>query len=167
MEEKDLQNEAALNNVSGDVVDNTDYLTAIKELKQNSVSKEKYDALVTEKKNLLDALVNGKEVSEPETEVLEPRETYYKKYKENKFSNDLEYWDNFLKLRKATINECGADPCVTGNYGLTPDGGRMEPSYGEEDSIKEQMELMESYVKEADGNPNVFEALLQSSLPKR
>ena len=45
-----------------EVVDNTNYIDAIKDLKQNSVSKEKYDALAAENKKLVDALVNGEEI---------------------------------------------------------------------------------------------------------
>lgn len=161
--EKDLQQ-----SVSGEVVDNTDYITALKELKANSVSKDKYDALNEEKKRLLDAIVNGEEVSTQEQEEqLESREVYYKKYKENKFSNDLDYWDNFLKLRKATINEYGADPCVTGSYGLTPEGNKLEPSYGEVESIEDQMNLIEDFIKQSEGNPMVFDTLMQSSLAKK
>lgn len=162
--EEDLKQKS----VSGDVVDNTDYIEALKELKQNSVSKEKFDALNEEKKKLLEAIVSGQEVQLPEEqEKLETRETYYKKYKENKFSNDLDYWDNFLKLRKATIEEYGADPCVTGSYGLTPEGNKLEPSYGEVESIEEQMNLIQEFIKEADGNPVVFDTLMQSSLAKK
>lgn len=151
---------------SGDV-DNTDYIAAIKELKENSVSKDKYDALAKEKKELLNALVNGQGIEQQNEEKLESREFYYKKYKENKFSNDLDYWDNFLKLRKATIKEYGSDPCVTGNYGFTPEGGRAEPEYGEKETIEEQMNLIEDMIKESEGNPIVFETLMQSSLPRK
>lgn len=148
-------------------VDNADYIKAIKELKENSVSKEKYDTLAKEKKELLNALVNGQGIEQQNEEKLESREFYYKKYKENKFSNDLDYWDNFLKLRKATIKEYGSDPCVTGNYGFTPEGGRAEPEYGEKETIEEQMNLIEDMIKESEGNPIVFETLMQSSLPRK
>lgn len=147
--------------------DNTDYIQAIKALKENSVSKEKYDTLAKEKKELLNALVNGQGIDQQNEEKLESREFYYKKYKENKFSNDLDYWDNFLKLRKATIKEYGSDPCVTGSYGFTPEGGRAEPEYGEKETIEEQMNLIEDMIKESEGNPIVFETLMQSSLPRK
>ena len=74
-----------------EVVDNTDYIAAIEELKKNSVSKDKYDALAAREKKLLEAVVNGQEISTSKQENLEPRLEYYKKYKENKFSNDLDY----------------------------------------------------------------------------
>ena len=149
------------------VVDNTDYIDAIKELKQNSVDKDKYDALKAENKKLLEAMINGTELQSQSAEKLDSRLEYYKKYKENKFNNDLEYWENFLNLRKATMKEYGADPCVTGNYGLTPEGGRANAAYGEAETVQEQMEMIEDFVKEANGNPLIFETLLQSAMPKR
>ena len=167
MTEEELLKQQQQNSETGDVVDNADYIAAIKELKENSVDKAKYDALAKEKKELLDALVNGQSIEQQNENALEAREVYYKKYKENKFSNDLEYWDNFLKLRKATINEYGYDPCVTGNYGFTPEGTKLEASYGEAETIEQQMNLIEGMVSEADGNPVVFEALMQSSLPRK
>lgn len=148
-------------------VDNTDYIDAIKSLKENSVSKDKYDALAKEKKELLDALVNGQSIEQQNEDKLEAREVYYKKYKDNEFSSDLEYWDNFLKLRKATMNEFGYDPCVTGSYGFTPEGTKVEATYGEAETIEQQMDLIEGMVEEANGNPVVFEALMQSSLPRK
>lgn len=149
------------------VVDNTDYIDAIKELKQNSVDKDKYDALKAENKKLLEAMINGSDLQSQSNEQLDSRLEYYKKYKENKFNNDLEYWENFLNLRKATMKEYGADPCVTGNYGLTPEGGRANAAYGEAETVQEQMEMIEDFVKEANGNPLIFETLLQSAMPKR
>ena len=160
MQDENMRNEET-------VVDNTDYITAIKELKENSVSKEKYDALASEKKQLLDALVNGQEASiQDEGAKLGTRLEYYKKYKENNFSNNLEYWDNFVKLRKATIEEYGADPTVTGNYGLTPEGDRVEPNYGEAEAMEKELGLIEDMIAEANGDPIVFDALMSSAIKK-
>ena len=140
-------------------VDNTDLITALKELKANSVSKDKYEALEAKNKEILEASMNAWKTDE--------RLEYYKKYKDNKFATDLEYWDNLIKLRKATIKEYGADPCVTGNYGLTPEGGKVEAAYGEAETVEEQFSLIEDMIKESDGNSQVFEALLHSALPRK
>ena len=56
-------------NVTGEgVVDNTDYIAAIKELKENSVDRSKYDALKAENKKLLDSIVNGTEIAQQQSE---------------------------------------------------------------------------------------------------
>lgn len=150
-----------------EVVDNANYIDAIKDLKQNSVSKEKYDALVAENKKLVDALVNGEEIETEQEEELKPRLDYYKAYKENKFNTDLEYWTNFLNLREATIKEYGKDPCVTGNYGLSPEGERVEPAYGEAETIDQQLGIIKDMIAEADGDPTVFSTLMQAAMKKR
>ena len=149
-----------------EVVDNTDYITAIKELKQNSVEKAKYDSLKAENKKLLDAIVNGQEANEaPQEEQIGARLDYYKDYKKNNFKTDLEYWDNLVKLRKATIEETGKDPCVTGQFGAkTPSGEIIRPSYGEEEMVKSQFDTIEKMLEEADGNAEYFEELLKSGL---
>ena len=148
-----------------DVVDNTDYIAAIKELKENSVSKDKYDALMAERKKLIDSIVNGQEdEAQEETPEIGSRLDYYRKYKENKFNSNLEYWDNLIKLRKATIAEYGADPTVTGNQGLTPEGEKVEPAYGEPEAMANAFDTIENMIKEADGDPRYFDALMQSAV---
>ena len=149
------------------VVDNTDYIAAIEELKKNSVSKEKYDALAAREKKLLEAVVAGQEISTSKQEDLEPRIEYYKKYKKNDFSTDLDYWTNMVNLRKATIKEYGADPCVTGSFGLTPEGSRIQPEYGEPETIAKQFEIIEDFIEQANGNSLVFETLMQSAMPRK
>lgn len=150
------------------VVDNTDYLATIEAIQKNSVNKEKYDALAEEHKKLLQAVANGQQIElEKSQSDLQPREVYLKAYNENKFSNDLEFWDNFINLRKATMKEFGSDPCVTGSYGFTPDGTKISAAYGEEETIADQMDLIEDMVKEADGNPFLFKTLMSSTMPKK
>lgn len=150
------------------VVDNTDYLATIEAIQKNSVNKEKYDALAEEHKKLLQAVANGQQIElEKSQPDLQPREVYLKAYTENKFSNDLEFWDNFINLRKATMKEFGSDPCVTGSYGFTPDGTKISAAYGEEETIADQMDLIEDMVKEADGNPFLFKTLMSSEMPKK
>ena len=152
------------------VVDNTDYVEAIRKIQENSVSKDKYDALLEDRKKLLDAVVNGQRIAEDFVEKEEPlgsRLEYYKKFKENNFATDMECMQNLVNLRKATIKEYGLDPCVTGNFGLTPEGGKRQASYGEPETVAEQFDLIEEILKEADGNSLEYQRLLQSHLPRK
>ena len=149
------------------VVDNTDYVEAIRKIQENSVSKDKYDALVEDRKRLLEAVVNGQQLAEEQEQPLASRLEYYKKFKENKFSTDMETMQNLVNLRKATIREYGLDPCVTGNFGLTPEGGKIEPTYGEAETIAEQFDIIEDILKEANGNPLEYQRLMQSHLPRK
>lgn len=160
-----MENENALNeNVENE---DTDYVDIVKNLKENSVDKAKYDSLKAENKKLLEALASGQQIDTGTEDELGSREEYLKAYKNNKFANDLEYWENFLNLRKATIAEYGKDPCVTGNYGLTPEGDRVEPAYGEEEAIQEAMDTIEGFIEEAQGDAAIFSTLMQSALKRK
>ena len=156
-------------NVEEDVT-NTDVVDALKDLQENSVSKEKYEALEAdynaEKKKWIDAFVNGRLEDDSETK-LESRLELYKKFKDNNFATDLDTMTNLINLRKATIKEYGLDPCVTGNFGLTPEGGKLDPAYGEAETIAAQFDLLEDIVKEANGNPLEYQRLLQAHLPRK
>lgn len=134
-----------------------DYIQAINELKANTVEKSKYEASEAERKRLIKALVDGQQVTNPNpAEELPSRLECYKKYKENNFKTDWEYWDNFIKLRDATIKEYGKDPLVTGNYGLSPSGEKMEPEYGEAEGMQEFADNMKQLLEETKGDPELF-----------
>ena len=160
-----MQEDEKLTNVSGEVIDNSEYLAAIKELKANTVDKAKYEALQADNKRLLDAVINGQTVeSESEPVELPSRLELYKKFKENNFSTDLDYWSNIVELRDATIREYGADPCVTGNFGVGPDGQRVDPEYGEAEQTAEGFETIKEMIKQANGNPTTFRLLMTRAM---
>jgi len=165
----ELENENLQNSETGNVVDtNTDYIAALEAIKKNSVRKEDFDSLKADRDRLLQAVVNGQEIAlEREQADLKPREEYYKAYTDNKFKTDLEFWQNFVNLRKATIKEYGSDPCVTGSYGFTPDGTKLDAAYGEAETIQEQMDLIEDMIDQADGNPFVFKTLMSQAMPRK
>ena len=75
------------------VVENTDYLTAIKELKENSVDRSKYEALKADNKRMLDMIVNGQQV---ETSVPKPEvdiQALRKELFNNENQTNLQYED--------------------------------------------------------------------------
>ena len=108
MEEKELTN------VPGEQVEDMtqDYLSAIKDLKQNSVDRSQYDALKAENKRLLDAVVNGQtieqEVAKPVVNIQELRNKVFN----TEDQTNLEYITNVLALRKALIESGQPDPFV-------------------------------------------------------
>ena len=92
---------------------NTDYIAAIKELKENSVEKAKYDALRLENKKLIDAIVNGQEVNIEESAkdkptISELRDKLFK----NENQTNLEYVTNALNLRNELLAQGFEDPFV-------------------------------------------------------
>ena len=145
--EKDLLNDEN-KRVEEEVVDNTDYIEAIKDLKQNSVERSKYDNLKAENKKLLNALVNGQEVK-----VEGKQEVDIKKLREQTFYNenqtDLEYITNVLNLRKALIEKGEVDPFV-------PNGRKIAPTDADIAAAERVANGLQEMVDIADGNNTVF-----------
>ena len=140
MEEKETS-------VTGEVEDNTDYITAIKELKENSVDKSKYEKLRLENKKLLDSIVNGTPVEakvEDKKSIEELREAYLKEDQSN-----LEYITNTLKLREAIIAEGKPDPFL-------PIGEQIMPTDSDIATAQKVADVLQECVDYADGDSAVF-----------
>lgn len=138
----------------------TDYINAIKELKKNSVSKEEYAKLQAENKSLVEALIDGGQVTveqeQPETpDIAELRQAM----NEEGLSN-LEYTSRALALRDAVIEQQGpeADPFVglpSKNYTPTAD------DYAKAQKVAD---ILQDCVNKADGDPEVFNGYLNASI---
>ena len=127
----------------------TDYVEAIKNLKQNSVSKADYDALRLENKKLLQAVVNGQtievEPEEPEVDLAELRKNVF----DNPNQTNLEYVTNVLKLRDAVLEKEGYDVFV-------PQSSQYSPTQDDIARANKVAEQFQDMVDVANGNPNVF-----------
>lgn len=148
MEEKETS-------VTGEVEDNTDYITAIKELKENSVDKSKYEKLRLENKKLLDSIVNGTPVEvkvEDKKSIEELRAAYLKEDQSN-----LEYITNTLKLREAIIAEGKPDPFL-------PIGEQIMPTDNDIATAQKVANVLQECVDYADGDSAVFTNELQRRL---
>lgn len=135
-------------NESGEVVeDNANYIAAIKELKENSVSRDKYDKLKSENKQLVDALVNGQSVevaAEPKKSIEELREAWRKEDQTN-----LEYVKNTLALRSALIEAGYEDPFL-------PHGQKIYPTQEDIVEAEKVVKVFEECIEYADGDSEVF-----------
>ena len=100
-----------------------EYIDTIADLKANSVSKEKYDQLIAEKKQLIEALKSGQQITEVVEEkpvdINQLRNELYGK-PEQSMSN-LEYVTKTLQLRNAIIEAGGDDPFMPNGSGYTYD----------------------------------------------
>ena len=139
-----------------DVVDNTDYIAAIKELKENSVDRSKYDQLKAENKKLLDSIVNGTTIELPSKEekksIEELRANYLKEDQTN-----LEYITNTLKLREAIIAEGKPDPFL-------PIGEQIMPTDEDIKTAEKVAQVLQECVDYAEGDSAVFTNELQRRL---
>ena len=136
--------------VSGtEVEDNTtDYLAAIKELKEKSVDRSKYEELRAENKKLLQAVVNGQTVEEEKKEEKVDINSLRKALMEEGQTN-LQYITNALKLREAVLNEGGEDPFV-------PHGSQYNPTAADYERANRVATVLQEMVDESEGDPNVF-----------
>ena len=130
--------------------DTNNYIEAIKEIKANSVSKQAYDKLKEENKQLLDSLINGKEIELPkQKEPVDVNKIRSKLFDEAKSLSNLEYVSTALKLRDALIEKGEPDPFL-------PYGQNISPT--DEDIIKADKvaTVMKECVEYADGDSELF-----------
>lgn len=139
--------------VTGEVVDNTDYITAIKELKENSVDRSKYDQLKAENKRLLDSIVNGTDIGQVQAQekksIDELRSAYLKEDQTN-----LEFVQNTLALREALIEKGEPDPFL-------PIGNKILPTEEDIATANRVAQVLQECVDYAEGDSNVFTNELQ------
>ena len=132
-----------------EVEDNTqDYLDAIKNLKQNSVDRQKYDELRAENKKLLNAIVNGQEIEQPK----EPERRSTEEIREELFNHEhsnLDYIKLSLELRENLIAEGKPDPFL-------PVGRQISPTREDEELAQKAAQVYKECVEFADGDSELF-----------
>ena len=143
-----MTDEKELQNVSGTVVDNTDYIAAIQELKQNSVEREKYDALRAENKKLLEAVVNGQSVEAEEVvQFRDPNEIRDELF--NQEHNNLDYVKLMLELRSTLIAKGERDPFL-------PYGAQITPTAEDYEKAEKVAQIYQECIDYADGDSKLF-----------
>lgn len=139
---------------------NLELAKALKEARENSVPKDVYNKVVEENKRLVSDIINGEgagsgqvspEDNKPSIEEL--REELYGP-KCSSLSN-LEYWEKTLALRDAVIEKEGVDPFL-------PIGSKISPEASDVEAANRVAEVVKECIEEAEGNSDVFTALLQS-----
>lgn len=132
--------------------DRSDYIAAIKELKENSVSKEAYTKLKEENKKLLNSLVRGETI---EAEKVRPSvEELRGKLFGKKELNNLEFAKAAVDLRDALIENGEKDPFLPWGKKVVPDASDFEAADRVASVFKECIDY-------ADGDPEIFTQELQ------
>ena len=129
-----------------------DYISAINEMKQNSVDRAAYDKLRAENKQLLDTLVNGQRLDEPviKEEPVNIDELRSKLFNtKHKDMSNLEFVENALKLREALMERGEMDPFV-------PSGKKIHPTDDDFKKADKVATVLQECVDYADGNSEVF-----------
>jgi hypothetical protein len=133
--------------------DSADLIKAINEIKQNSVSREQYEKLKTEKDELLDILINGGQVEmiDPSTKpsISDLRKELFSKEAADKGMTNLEFVSKSLELRDAIIEAGGTDPFL-------PVGKGIELTRDDYEAAEFTAEQFRQCIDIAKGNPEVF-----------
>ena len=136
------------------VNDSIDYIEAIKEMKQNSVTRESYDKLKSENKQLLDALVNGKELDMKKEEPVDITKLRKDLFNKDGHMSNLEYVSSALKLRAAIIEKGERDPFL-------PYGDKVNLTAEHYEQAEKVAAVLQECVEFADGDSGIFTAELQ------
>lgn len=156
MEEKKIIEEQLSVSEQENVNDSSDYIEAIKEMKQNSVRKEAYDKLKAENQQLLDAIINGTELTQDirKREPADIKKLRNKLFKEHPDMSNLEYVKTALELREALIENGERDPFL-------PSGEKILPTNDDVETAERVAKIMKDCVDYADGNSAIFTNELQ------
>lgn len=139
-------------NVSGTEMPevDTDYVAAIQELQNNTVSKDQYNKLRAENKKLLDALVSGgsieNPVQKPEVDIDALRKELFNK--DAQLTN-LEFIEKSLELRDALLDKGEPDPFL-------PIGSRISPTPEEARIAENVADIYRECIDYANGDSEVF-----------
>ena len=151
------------------VEDNTsDYIAQIKNLKENSVSKDDYNKLKADNKKLIDALANGTQMDVVESKVSavdKINELRTKLFSKGSNLNNLEYCKTAIELRDALIENGERDPFL-------PFGHNVVATDSDYETANRVATVMKECIDYADGDSDIFTNELQRrtvdiSIPKK
>lgn len=145
MEEKDLNN--VTSNEGKSTETEFDPIEAIREIKENSVSRDEYLKLKAEKDKYLKALIEGSQV---ETEKKEPVDV--DQLRKDLFTTDLsalEYAKKSLQLRDAIIDRDGVDIFVA-------NGEKISATDEDYEKAQKVADAFQSCIDIADGDSEIF-----------
>ncbi len=152
------------NDTNTDNEQEQDYLEAIQNLKDNTVSKEQYEKLRAENKKLLNAVLNDQKADNKEepVETVEQLQNDLKAIKselanaQEKGMSNLEFTSKALKYREKAMKLGLQDPFVPN----TPTG----PEENDFRSAERVAEVLQKCVDDAKGNPATFRNLFEQAV---
>ena len=143
------------------IEEENDYIKTIQDLKANTVSKDQYEKLKKENKQLLDTLVSGGTIEQPKEKVDVDR---LRRELNNGNISNLEYCKTALELRDAIIEEGGRDPFL-------PFGTHVNPEDSDYASAEKVAQVLKECIDYADGDSSIFTMELQrkmiDAMPRR
>lgn len=139
-----------------EVVDNLeddmdqDYISALNEMKKNTVSKDKYQKLLEENRKLLKNVVNTPYNEEEQQQEEKPKDlNLLRKDLFNQEHSNLEYAQKALELRDELIKQGQRDPFLPYGQNISPDKNDVECAERVATVLKECIDF-------ADGDSELF-----------
>lgn len=129
-----------------------EYINQIKDLKEKTVSREEYERIKNDNKELAKALINGTGANIPGITKPEKKpdlDDLRKKLFTKKSKNDLEYFTNLLALRDGVMADGQPDPFLPINREF------RATAQDEADAERIATQIKEA-IEYADGDPAVF-----------
>lgn len=152
MNDEQNPEQTTTNSVSGnDGIDTSQYISAINEMKQNSVSRDKYNKLKEDNRQLLDALINGGQIEVPTAEEKKSAQELVAEFHELAGRKrgrplDVEFSEKLLEVRDAFFEETGEDLFLPSN-----------PTDTDYKNAQDVEAFFRTCLEAADGNNDVFE----------
>ena len=134
-----------------------DLLEEIKNLKNNSVSKEEYNKLQEKNKTLMRQIINGGGTNKEAEEPIDLDEVRRKIFENPEDMSNLDFWKNVLTLRKERLEKEGVDIFL-------PKGKKTRYSQLDKESANNVAEVIGRIIEEAGDSPQVFTALLNNAI---
>lgn len=134
-----------------------DLLQEIKNLQENTVSKEEYLKLQEKNKNLMRQIINGVGTKSEADDTVDLQEIRKKIFENPEVNTNLDFWKNVLTLRKERIEKEGIDPFL-------PKGNKTRYSNQDRESAEKVAEVIGQIIEDSEGNPAVFTALLNNAI---
>lgn len=136
---------------------NSDYIEAISEIKRNSVPKEEYEKLLSEKKQLVKALVDGGQMANPDPDSDKTSDELAKEMCAGNLPN-LDYVKLSLEHRQKCLDEGKQDPYV-------PRGINFQNSLQTDaNDAQEVADVLQECVDQCNGSSELFTNLLQTKM---
>ena len=132
------------------------YIEAMAEMRKNTVSKEEYNKVLEENKQLVNTLVNGGSIQVEQSEVFVDTDALKKELSSKEMTN-LEYATKALQLRDELLKRGEKDPFL-------PNGHEYIPNDTDNQEAQRAADALQYCVDVADGDPHVFQTELQRIL---
>lgn len=134
---------------------------ALKEARENTVSKEEYEKVLAENKALVSEIINGEGSGDGQKTTPEQQKASIEELREKLYGpkcselSNLDFWKYTLDLRDEVIKKGDPDPFL-------PVGTKISPTSEDVEKANNVADVVRQCIDEAGGNSEVFTALLQS-----